>query len=153
MNFTSNMKKDQKKQNFDLENLYLDANVFIYSVLDDSFVGENARKILEKIGNGVYRGFTSVLTIDEVLWKIQKNLGKEKSAEIATDLLSLANLEFISIDSFVIRKAIEIYLDEKLAPRDSIHLACMQIKKLKIIASSDEDFDNIKGIKRIDFSN
>ncbi|MBS3076878.1 type II toxin-antitoxin system VapC family toxin [Candidatus Pacearchaeota archaeon] len=146
------MKREKKEQDSELEDLYLDANVFIYSILDDSFVGNNARRILEKIENGVYQGFTSVLTVDEVLWKIQKVVGKEKAAGIARDFLGLANLEFVPADNSVITKALEIYMSEKLDPRDSIHLACMQIKKLKVIASSDIDFDRVKWIRRIDFS-
>ena len=50
-----------------------------------------------------------------------------------------------------VSQAIEIYKKNKLDPRDAIHLAAMQSKKIKTIYSSDSDFDKIKEIKRIDF--
>lgn len=143
------MTKEQKEQDF--EEVYLDANVFIYSVLDESQIGEKAREIFEKIRKNKFKGFTSTLTIDEILWAVQKRLDIEKTADITQDFISMQNLEFISVDINTAKEAINLYKNG-LEPRDAIHLASMQSKKINIIISSDSDFDKIKSIKRIDFT-
>ena len=148
----NNMMKEQEDQGLEYENAYLDSNLFIYATLDEGNIGESARKVINIIKNGNFLTYTSVLTIDEVLWKTQKVLGREKAAEISNDFLNLNNLQLISVDLQIMREAIINYTKEKLAPRDSIHLACMNKKKLNFIISSDPDFDKVKDIKRIDFT-
>lgn len=144
------MKKKQEELELKSKEIYIDANVFVYSVLDEKDIGENARNIIEKIKNNIFRGFTSTLTIDEILWAVQKQLGKEKAADIANDFISMTNLEFLSVGIDIIKNSINEYKNS-LDPRDAIHLASMQSKNIKIIVSSDSDFDKIKDIKRINF--
>ena len=60
--------------------------------------------------------------------------------------------KILDINYEILKKMLEVYKNEKLDPRDSIHLATMQINKINIIISQDSDFDKIKQIKRIDFS-
>lgn len=145
------MTKEQEGRVLEPEKIYIDANVFIYSVLNENDIGEKARNILEKIKNGEYYGFTATLTIDEILWAVHKELDKNKSVEIAKDFINMQNLEFINIDLVIIKEALENY-QKSLKPRDAIHLAALKSKKIKTIVSSDPDFDKIKEIKRIDFS-
>ena len=145
----SNMTKEQKEQGF--KEVYLDANLFIYSVLNNAEIGEKSRKIIENVKNNVYNGFTSTLTIDEILWAVQKEIGKEKAADIAKDFIAMQNLQIIPVSIDVIKKSIEFY-KRSLNPRDAIHLAAMQSKGIKIMISSDLDFDKIKEIRRIDFA-
>jgi len=146
------MMKEQEEQESEYENTYLDSNLFIYSTLDEGSIGESAREIIDIIKKGHFLTYTSVLTIDEVLWKTQKVLGRERAAEISTDFLNLNNLQLISVDVQIMKDAIINYTKEKLAPRDSIHLACMKKLKLDKIITADSDFDKIKDIKRIDFT-
>lgn len=143
------MTKEQKEQDF---KVYIDSNVIIYATLNKDKIGDKAREIISKIKNGYYKAYTSVLTIDELLWNAKKEIGREKSADIAKDFLSLINLECLDANKEIILSSIEIYKNEKLDPRDAIHLASMRVKNIKTIISSDSDFDKIKGIKRIDFS-
>ena len=151
-NSMNNMTKEQKEPDFEKESIYLDSNCFIYSSLNKEEIGKNAKKILERIKNGAWKkAYTSTLTVDEFLWKVQKEVGRELAAEGTSIFFSLENLELINIDSLIISQAIEIYKKNKLDPRDAIHLAAMQSKKIKTIYSSDSDFDKIKEIKRIDF--
>lgn len=144
------MTKEQKEP--DSKEVYIDANLLIYSAADEKEIGNKARKIIEDIKNARLMAFTSVLTIDEFLWGMRKEAERERAAEHAKTFLSLNNLNFIPADEEIISNSIEIYKNEKLDPRDAIHLASMQFKKISIIISSDSDFDKVKGIKRIDFT-
>ncbi len=147
----SNMTKEQKEQDSKFKHVYLDANLFIYSILDDEEIGDKARKVIENIKSNMFKGFTSILTLDEIMWAVQKILGKEKAVEVTNDFISMQNLEFLPVNVQTIKKAFESY-KEGLNPRDAIHCSSMQLKDINIIISSDPDFDRIKGIKRVDFS-
>ena len=143
------MTKEQKEQGSEV---YIDSNVFLYATLSEKDIGNKAREIISKIKDGYYQAYTSVLTIDELTWNAKREIGREKSADIAKDFLSLINLEFLDVNKEIILTSLDIYKNEKLDPRDAIHLASMRIKNIKTIISSDPDFDKIKGIKRLDFS-
>src|SRR3989338_2870127 len=55
---------------------------------------EDPIKILEKIKNGAWKkAYTSTLTVDEFLWKVQKEVGRELAAEGTSIFFSLENLE------------------------------------------------------------
>jgi len=147
------MKNAQREQVFKKEPIYIDANCFIYASLSKEEIGQKAKGILKQVKSGVYKkAYSSTLTIDEFLWRVQKEVGRDLAAEGASIFLNLSNFELISVDAQIISKAIEIYKEQKLDPRDAIHLAAMQSKNVKTIASSDPDFDKIATIKRIDFS-
>ncbi|MCD5409911.1 MAG: AbrB/MazE/SpoVT family DNA-binding domain-containing protein [Methanocellales archaeon] len=49
------------------ETVYLDANFFIFSLLDRTEVGEDARMIYQKMVEGELNTATSSLTFDEVM--------------------------------------------------------------------------------------
>ncbi len=147
-----NTKKGQKEQD-SKETIYIDANCFIYASLNKDELSKNAMEMLEKVRDGFYeKAYTSTLTIDEFLWRVQKEVGRELASEGASIFFNLENLEVISIDTQIALKALKIYKNEGLDPRDAIHLAAMQSKNVKTLISSDSDFDGIEGIKRIDFT-
>lgn len=146
----NNMKSEQKKQ--DCDEAYVDSNLFIYAALDNGFVGKEAKRILRKVKEGNLKIFTATLTVDEFLWRVQKGVGRELASKAASVFFTLFNLELVNVDSRVVSDSVDLYKTEKLDPRDVIHLAAMRSKKLKVIMSSDSDFDQIKGIKRVDFS-
>ena len=154
MESTSNMKKEPEEQdsNKALEKRYIDANLFIYAAIDKEIIGEKAKKIISEIKEGKYKAYTATLTIDEFLWRVQKEIGRKLTAEAVNLFFILQNLELVNIDIDLIIKAVDIYKTENLDPRDAIHLAAMKQKNIVAIISSDPDFDKIKGISRIDFT-
>lgn len=154
MKYTNNMKKEQEEQasKEKIEKAYIDSNTFIYAAIDNEKIGTKAKNILTKVKEGKYKAYTSTLTIDEFLWKVQKEVGRELASEAVNIFFTLSNLELINVDAKIASKAIEIYKTENLDPRDAIHLAAMKEKDISVIISSDSDFDKIKDIKRIDFT-
>ncbi len=150
----NNMKKEQKEQVFKKkEPIYLDANCFIYASIDKTHIGQKAKEILTQIKNGIYKkAYTSTLTVDEFLWRVQKEVGRDLASEGASIFLTIPNLELVNVDTSIISETIELYKNQRLDPRDSIHLASMKSKKIKTIISSDPDFDKVDDIKRLDFT-
>lgn len=130
---------------------YVDSNIFLYSVLyspDLEPKAKKAKEILQKIENKELSAATSTLTWDEVVWVASKLLGRIGGVTQGQKLLGFPNLEFISVDETIISQAQSLMDKYKLTPRDSIHVASALNRKATIIISDDEDFDQIKEIKR-----
>jgi predicted nucleic acid-binding protein len=131
---------------------YADANLFIYAAIDKGPIGQEARRILREVKKGKYKIYTATLTVDEFLWRVKKEAGRELAGKSADIFFTMLGLGLIDVSAKIVSDAVGLYKSEKLDPRDAIHLACMNYKNLKKIISSDPDFDKIRGIKRIDFS-
>jgi uncharacterized protein len=130
---------------------YVDSNVFLYSALyspDLEPKAKKAKEILQKIENKELSAATSTLTWDEVVWVATKLLGRTDGIAQGQKLLGFPNLEFINVDEGIIVQAQSLMDKYKLSPRDSIHVASALSRKATIIISDDEDFDQIKEIKR-----
>jgi len=149
MQSMNNLKKGKNEQDFKPKKIYLDTNAFIYSAIDETTIGEKSTELISKIKEGKYKAYTATLTIDEFLWRVKKEVGKEKAIKAVEIFQTLANLTLISVDMEVITKAIEIFKTTSLDPRDAIHLAAMKQKNITTIYSTDSDFDKIEDIKRI----
>jgi uncharacterized protein len=130
---------------------YVDSNVFLYSALyspDLEPKARTAKEILQKIENKELSAATSTLTWDEVVWVATKLLGRTDGIAQGQKLLGFPNLEFINVDEGIIVQAQSLMDKYKLSPRDSIHVASALSRKATIIISDDEDFDQVKEIKR-----
>ena len=129
--------------------VYLDANVFYFSLYPDDNRCAEARNILRKVARGVLKAHTCLLAIDEFVWSVlKKSKNKEVAIKEGLKILSLNNLNFISVDKEIVFNSLKVMNLYSLKPRDAIHLAAMLSKGIKTIVSDDKDFDKIKGIKR-----
>lgn len=129
--------------------MYIDSNIFIFAALDRTELGDNCRRVLEMIQNNDLTCASSYLTIDEVIWVLKKKLGKENAVRIAKASMSLP-VRWIDIDRAIMSRMIEQFSDHNLDLRDSLHLSSMKSAGINTILSEDKDFDNVKGIKRLD---
>jgi uncharacterized protein len=127
--------------------LYLDANIFIYAIINSEEMGEKARFLLQKIQQGLETAETSALTFDEVFWAIQR-FNKELALEACDSLLNFPNLDIIPADKTVAQSALNIIKEYNLAPRDAIHAATAIAEKADYIVSTDAHFDKVKELKR-----
>lgn len=130
---------------------YIDSNVFLYPVLYQTEAQPKAKKakeILLKIENGSLSAFTSTLTWDEVVWVVSRVMSRNDGIAQGQKLLGFPNLEYITVDESVLAQAQRLMNEYKLSPRDSIHAASALKRRIKTVISDDEDFDQIKEIKR-----
>ncbi len=127
---------------------YLDSNLIIYAMLDETEIGDWARDILEKVQNEEMPACTSFLTFDEVFYKVNKVKGTDIAIKNLDAFLAMRNMRFIDVNDAVIWKALELIKEYKLLPRDAIHAATALIAGAETIYSQDADFDDIKGLKR-----
>ncbi|HIJ97878.1 TPA: type II toxin-antitoxin system VapC family toxin [archaeon] len=130
---------------------YLDANIFIYPILYSSDSKEKkCKQILNDVVSGRLQAITSSLTLDEIIWKIIKKTGRQKTLKLAKDLFELPNLTIVEVGTQDMFNAIELM--EKyphLKPRDAIHAAVAINNNAAKIYSDDPDFDGVKEIGRV----
>lgn len=127
--------------------IYLDSNIFIIAALYSDEKGEKAKGILRDIRDGKEKAATSVLTFDEVFWKVRKHRGSDAALEVVEAMLSMPNLNLLQVDTAVLWATLELIKKYNLHPRDAIHLACAVQHGISTIFSEDTDFDKIKEIK------
>ena len=125
---------------------YIDANIFLQGILYDD---ENINKILFKMVNKEFLGYTSVLSWDEIVFIVRKFLGKEIAIKEGEKFLKMPNLIFIDANKNIIEKSQRLINKYNIKPRDAIHVASALINGANEIISDDKDFDKIKEIKRI----
>lgn len=130
---------------------YLDANVFIYPVINNDKRADFYRKIIYEVVSGKIQACTSVLTWDEVIHYLGKQKGKNFALMQSEKFLKLPNLYLIETSSSIIFKAHQLMKKYEINPRDAIHLATALSCKSEEILSEDKVFDKIKEIKRTGF--
>jgi len=130
--------------------IYLDANIFLYAILNKEEKGEKARNLIKKIQKGEIIAGTSVLSFDEVFWGVKKHRDFDKALKATKVFLEIPNLMFFDVNDEIIWTAYNFAEKYRLDPRDSIHLACALNHGIFTIFSEDDDFDRVKEIKRKD---
>ena len=132
--------------------LYLDANFFIFALLDKTDRGLKARSIQRRIAEGkMESAVTSSLALDEVMWVLIKNK-KDHLLRIAIKgIYSIPNVEVIGVSSIVPVIALDFFEKYGLKPRDSFHLAIMKENGIDKIVTDDKDFDKVETIRRVEF--
>jgi len=128
--------------------MFIDANIFVYVILDQKEKGEASKDILDRIVHG-QTATTSCMVIDEVMWSLVRNQKTILLESAIKNIYEMPNLEVVSPPSNAPLVAIQFMKEFNLKPRDAIHLATMQHYGITTIATDDKDFDRIKGIKRI----
>ncbi len=129
--------------------LYMDANFFIFAILDTTEKGEKARKILREIVVGKRQAMTSVLALDEVLWVLRRNKKEEIRRKVIEDIYAIPHLEVKAVSALIPLRALEYIEKYNLKPRDAFHSACMEEFQTNIIVSDDADFDKVRNITRL----
>lgn len=125
---------------------YIDSNVFIYSIIDESILGEQAREILQMVQDGKIEACTSVLTFDEIVYVIKKTKGQKQAIAAGGAFLDFSNLRLIDAKKETARISLQAIEEYSLLPRDALHYSTMKLSGLTEIISEDKDFKKIKQI-------
>jgi len=128
--------------------VYLDANVFVFAALGKDALGDASRHILANLRE--IDAKTCCLTIDELAWVVLKRVDNVTAVRACRAVLSLRDLDVVSIEYGDMWKTVELMETFGLRPRDAVHLAIMKRLGEKTITTEDTHFD-IKnfGVKRI----
>jgi len=128
--------------------IYLDSTVLVYAALDTGPTGRWCQSVLDSVQAG-RDAATSVLTLDEVQYKVRKQRGEEDSIAVAELYLTFPHLTLISADVPLVRAAVGMTRRHHLFPRDALHAASALSRGIREIYSEDRDFDRLKELKRV----
>jgi predicted nucleic acid-binding protein len=131
--------------------LYIDSNIFIFAATVKGKLGQDCREIIRLINERKITCASSFLVVDEVIWILKKNVGKDLAIKITKAMLSMP-IKWIAIDESVIIRMVDTYEKTQLDPRDAIHISSMKVVGLSVIVSEDDDFDKEDRIERINAS-
>jgi len=131
--------------------IYIDSNVFIYPVIYNNKVSGvvKAKEYLLKIAKGQLKACTASLTWDELVWIVRKISDINSAIQEGKRFLEFPYLQILNIDHNILQKAQELLEEYCLKPRDAIHAAAALVNNINQIVSDDDDFDRIKGVKRL----
>ena len=151
--------------------IFIDANIFLYEILDHWKYAESCNSFLEHINMGKYHAVMSVLICNEVFhrvviaevvekydigpksavnylkknWEIVKELNKAWDAIL--NINAIENLEIVEIDREVFGVALKYSKKYGLLSNDAIHLATMEKYRITNIATNDNDFKRVEWLK------
>ena len=131
--------------------VYLDSNVFLYAILYDESSNPKSRRaadILREVEDGKVRGFSSLLTWDEVVWVVWKLSGYEYALKAGASMLRIPNMTYVGVDERVILRAQDLVERHRLRPRDAIHVSTAMLIGEREMVSDDADLDGVREVER-----
>lgn len=124
---------------------YLDSNLIIYAILDETDTGDWARDLLERVQDGEMPACTSFFTFDETFYKVNNVRGTEVASKNIEAFLGMPNMRFFDVNDAVIWRALDIIKDYHFLPRDAIHAATAFIAGYQIFHNYMRPHEALKG--------
>jgi predicted nucleic acid-binding protein len=132
-----------------LTRVYLDSNILLYAVGEQSRYREPCRDVLRRVASRSVVGETSILTVQEVVHHRQRR-GDVTPASHGRQVLSICSATH-PLDESIGLTAMALMDDEpELQVSDAMHAATALRHGISLVVSADDDFDGIPGIARID---
>ena len=104
--------------------------------------------ILREVEEGTLKGFSSLLTWNEVVWVVWSTTGYDYALRAGALLLRIPNLSFVGVDEKVILRAQSRVERHGLKPRDAVHVSTATLIGEREMVSDDADLDGVKDIER-----
>ncbi len=147
--------------------IFIDTNILVYHLLEDEFYGASCRNFLKQVEGKELTTFTSPIVVAESLfiylrfWIIRhKKISPKKVLEYLKQHRDVINeVDFQKPQAlFTIFKSLPIghtilnasYRTMKLynlLPNDAINVALIKHHNIPVIATNDDDFDDIEGLE------
>ena len=127
--------------------MYLDSNILINAAISSDPHGQSSRSLLKRIAGGEQNAAISPLVMDETLYIIIPKRGLDFAIKYLRSILANPHIQVLAVDARVLNQ-LPAYLELKMAPRDAMHAATMQVHSISTICSYDGGFDGKKGITR-----
>lgn len=122
--------------------IFIDTNVFVayYNQRDEHH--KKAKRILKEIDSEEHgRVFTSDYIFDEAVTVVLVRTGKPRKAIKFGKHLLESNIRILKVNSYIFKKAWELFKERKMSFTDCTNLAFLQIFGIKKIATFDRAFE------------
>ncbi|HME54385.1 MAG TPA: type II toxin-antitoxin system VapC family toxin [Candidatus Lokiarchaeia archaeon] len=125
--------------------VYIDTYVFLnYILYDPQLIPQAlvARQFLEQVKDRQVNACTSLLTWDELVWVVRKELTLEDARQQGLEFLDFPWLQFLNVTKDIVKKAQDLIEASSLKPRDAIHIASALIHGASEFITFDADLIN-----------
>lgn len=128
---------------------FLDTNIFLYAGGADHPQREPCLRVLRKAADGTLDATASTEVVQEILYVLTRRGRRGDAVSLARHVASLFPdlLPVTRDDMLVACELAERY--PGLSVRDAVHVATMLRNGVKRIVSVDEDFDQLREIRRV----
>jgi predicted nucleic acid-binding protein len=134
------------------DNIFLDANVFMYAVGAPHAYKEPCVRILSDLESGVLTAAINTEIIQELLYRYSHIKLADKGLQICRDILRY-RLTILPVTEADVRLAIDVFDVHRasgLKVRDAIHAATMRNHSITRLISADKEFDCLDFVTRLD---
>lgn len=127
---------------------FVDTNIFLYAIGQDSVHRSASRAVLEAVADGSLVAATSTEVVQEILHVLIRK-GRRPEAFVAARQIEALFAPFLPVTAAEIRKAVEILQHSpNCGVRDAVHAATMLNAGIAVIISVDADFDRLGAVTR-----
>ncbi|MCD6491909.1 MAG: type II toxin-antitoxin system VapC family toxin [Candidatus Njordarchaeia archaeon] len=128
--------------------IFIDSNIFFYSIIRDRKYGNASAKIITHIYE---RKITATIT-SIILLEVANALRKYRVQSIEMKIKSIVSLpiKIFDVNTVTIREAIKLSEQYKISPYDATHAVICIRNGINTVISADKEFDKIKELERID---
>jgi len=129
---------------------FLDANVLMYAAGSDHPLREPCQQTLTRAVDEDIGLVTDAEVLQEILYRYF-SIGRPGSARtVHRSAIDLCD-EVFPVEVMHTTAALELLIEHpRLTPRDAIHVATMRHRGLEFLLSTDQDFDGLSDIERVD---
>lgn len=132
--------------------VFVDSNIPMYVAGREHPNRAPARRFMERIRRGEVEAHTSTETLQEILYRYASLRRTDLAAQVYDLFVQLCPVVFPVTLADTDRAKVLVCGKAAVAPRDALHAAVMLNNGLHAIATFDDDFDRISGIKRYDLA-
>lgn len=126
---------------------FIDTNVFVYAVAEESPHRAGAAATIEALGAGTASAVTSVTVIEE-LWHLELR-GRVPGLDGAADAAFTLMRPVLAVTDEMVEAAFRLKV-AGLGANDRIHVATCQAHGISTVLTADRAFDGVPGIRRVD---
>lgn len=127
----------------------IDIDVLYAYLKPTDWLKASSNAIISKIESGVLDGYTSIIAVTELEIVSKRDFDVSFSNSIYANIKEIKNIGLKVLTEDVVSKAVGIREKYGLNIFDSIHAATALLND-KIMISTDDVFDDVKGLNRID---
>ncbi|HEY6749375.1 MAG TPA: type II toxin-antitoxin system VapC family toxin [Mycobacteriales bacterium] len=127
---------------------FIDTNVFVYAVAEDSPYQAAAAETMEELGAGRASSAATSVTVIEELWQ-QELRGRIPGLDDAAESVFTLMHPVLAVTEEILAAAFELKV-RGLGANDRVHVATCHANGIDTILTADRAFDNAPGLHRVD---
>jgi predicted nucleic acid-binding protein len=132
--------------------VFIDSNIPMYVAGTDHPNREPARRFLDRVRRGEVEGCTSTEVLQEILYRYSALRRLDLAGEVYDLFVEICPV-VLDVTHADTDRARDLLLElDGISARDAVHAAVMENHQVELIASFDEGFDGVPGLRRLELT-